>query len=105
MVWIYKIFYSWQYQTISKLKFIFHKNLQKMTSKLCIAFTKSSAHQEFVLYNRAELQEIMEMFDSMFPHAQRNTIVDSERAVFHERWLGERLNIVVCFTEVRRTHY
>lgn len=75
-----------------------------MTSKLCIAFTKSSAHQEFVLYNRAELQEIMEMFDSMFPNAQRNTIVDSERAVFHERWLGERLNIVFCFTEVR-VHY
>jgi hypothetical protein len=24
--------------------------------------------------------------------------------VFHERWLGERLNIVFCFTEVR-VHY
>ena len=71
-----------------------------MASKLCVAFSKSSRYEEFLILNMAEVEEIMAMFDTMIPNAAKNTIVDSETEVFHERWIGERFSIVFCMTEV-----
>ena len=71
-----------------------------MASKLCIAFSKSNRYEEFLILNMAEVEEIMAMFDAMIPNAGKNTIVDSETEVFHERWIGERFSIVFCMTEV-----
>ena len=71
-----------------------------MASKLCIAFSKSSRYEEFLILNMTEVEEIMAMFDEMIPNAGKNTIVDSETEVFHERWIGERFSIVFCMTEV-----
>jgi hypothetical protein len=71
-----------------------------MVSKLCIAFTKNSTTQEFVLRNGEELKEIMDLFDKIVPYACKDTIVESDTRVFHERWVGERFSVVFCMTEV-----
>jgi len=71
-----------------------------MVSKLCIAFTKNTTTQEFVLRNGEELKEIMDLFDKIVPYACKDTIVESDTRVFHERWVGERFSVVFCMTEV-----
>jgi hypothetical protein len=71
-----------------------------MASKLCVAFSKAERYEEFLILNMAEVQEIMAIFDTIIPNASKSTTVNSETEVFHERWTGERLNIVFCMTEV-----
>jgi hypothetical protein len=73
---------------------------KRSAASLCVFFTKRNDYQEFAVRNLLELYEVMDMFDKMFPNAGKFTEVDSDTAVYHERWIGERFSIVFCVSKV-----
>ena len=69
------------------------------TMSVCVALKRNVKH-DITPRHGHELFQIMDLFDSIFPNASKNTVVDSEHDEYHERWIGNRFRIIFCFNEV-----